>query len=275
MKECFKTTIINCVDQALPNKIKQQENEKNNDTNEDSITNLNIKNSLNLLENDQYLKANYCKKKIFQCTHKDILNNFKIFHPGNNEELPRKIIDLISEKRTNITLSQRQNLRKQRKNNSDNIRKKIKARFLKSLKDTLNQRLKYAGSIYFFNYLPSNFITNIAIFANKGILNKTFKQIFSEKFGYNDENAVNFNKRQNNILVIRFLEENETISEKSYYKYYNNMKYSEIYEEYLKSREFEEDIISIKAKEGIIYLEKYIDLALNLNNFFNMNNQII
>ena len=243
MNECFQKTSIKCKGQALPNKINEKENEINNDTNEDSIMNLNIRNNHSSLENNQYLKANDSKKKIFKCTHKDILNNFKIFHPGNNEELPRKIINLFLEKKINITLSQRQNRKKQRKNNSDNIRRKIKARFLKSLKNTLNQRLKYASSIYFFDYLPSKFITNIAKLANRGILNKTFTQIFSEKLVDNYENAVNFDKRQNNKLVILYLENNETISERSHYKYYKNMKYSEIYEEYLNSREFEEDII--------------------------------
>ena len=99
MKECFKKTSINCMGQTLPNKINEKENEINNDTNEDSIMNLNIINSNISLENDQYFKANDSKKKIFKCTHKDILNNFKIFHPGNNEELPRKIINLFSKKK--------------------------------------------------------------------------------------------------------------------------------------------------------------------------------
>ena len=271
MKECFKKTSIDCMDQALPNKINEQENETNKNTNEVSTTNLNIRNSHSFLENDQYLETNDSKKKVFKCTH----NNFKIFHPGNDEELPRKIINSFLEKKISITLSQRQNQRIPRKNNSDSIRRKIKARFLKSLKNTINQRLKYAGSIYFFNNLPSNFINNIAINANWGILNKTFKQIFLEKLGDNDENTVNLDKRQNNILAIEYLENNKTISEISHYKYYKNMKYSNIYEEYLNSREFEEDIIDIKMKEDKIYLEKYVDLALNLNNFFNKNNQII
>ena len=214
------------------------------------------------------LKSMIVRKKISKCIYKDYLNNFKIFHPGNDEELPRKIINLVMEKKIDNALSQRQNQRRQRKYNSDNLRRRAKVRFLKSLKNTINQRLKYAGSIYFFNNLPFNFNTNVQIIANRGILNKTFKQIFSEKLGDNDENELNFNKRHNNIMVIIYLEENETISERSHYKYYKNMKYSEIYEEYLNSREFEEDINEIKKKEDIIYLEKYIDLALNLNDYF-------
>ena len=269
MKECFKKTSNDCMDQVLPNKINGQENEKNNDSNENSIMNLNIKNSHSSQENDQNLKANDSKKKIFQCTHKDNFNNFKIFHPGNDEELPRKIINSFLEKKTTITLSQRRNQRISRKYNLDGIRRRIKARFLKSFINTINQRLKYAGTTRFFNNLPSYFITNITKNANRSILVKTFKQIFLEKLSDNNENEVISARRQNNILAIDYLEKNETIGERSHYKYYKNMKYSEIYEEYLYSREFEEDIIEIKMKGDKIYFEKYLDLALNLNNYFN------
>ena len=270
MGESSQKTNIKSMEQGLPNIIDEQENEINNYTSEDFTININIRNIHNSQESAQSLEANDSKKKIFQCIYNENFNRFKIFHPGNNEEYPRKLINLILEKKMSTTLPQR-NKRKKRKFNSDNIRKKIKSRFLKSLKNTLNQRLKYASSIYFFDYLSSKFITNIAKLANRGILNKTFTQIFSEKLVDNYENAVNFDKRQNNKLVILYLENNETISERSHYKYYKNMKYSEIYEEYLNSREFEEDIIGIKMKEGTIYLEKYIDLALNLNDFFNQN----
>ena len=48
------------------------------------------------------------------------------------------------------------------------------------------------------------------------------------------------------------------------------MKYYEIYDEYINSREFEDDIIRLKEKEGEpeIYIKKYINLALELNDFF-------
>ena len=48
------------------------------------------------------------------------------------------------------------------------------------------------------------------------------------------------------------------------------MKYYEIYDEYINSREFEDDIIKLKEKEGEpeVYIKKYIKLALKLNDFF-------
>ena len=277
MIQSNQKTSINSMDQSLPNIIDEQENEINNYTSEDFTINLNINNIHNSQESEQCLETKEGKKKIFQCIYNENLNRFKIFHPGNNEEYPRKLINLILEKKMRTTLSQR-NKRKKRKFNSDNIRKKIKSRFLKSLKNTLNQRLKSAGSKFYFNYLPINFVTNTTKIENRGILNMTLKEVYTKNFSENENNEINIHKMKDNILAILYLEKDEIISERCHYKYYKNMKYAEIYEEYLNSREFEEDIIKLKEEqkeleeeESKIYIEKYICIALNLNDFFNEN----
>ena len=51
------------------------------------------------------------------------------------------------------------------------------------------------------------------------------------------------------------------------------MKYYEIYNEYLRSYEFEIEINSLKNKENFEYIEFYIQLAFNLINFFLYNNR--
>ena len=51
-----------------------------------------------------------------------------------------------------------------------------------------------------------------------------------------------------NILVILGIEQNEELKEESNYNNYKCMKYYEIYEEYLRSKEFEEDIIKLEKK---------------------------
>ena len=48
-----------------------------------------------------------------------------------------------------------------RKYKPDDIRKKIKARFHKSIKTIINENLKKAGSKYFFSFLPQIFISSI------------------------------------------------------------------------------------------------------------------
>ena len=53
-------------------------------------------------------------------------------------------------------------IKKKRKYKSDDIRKKIKSRFLKATKNRINQMLKGAKSKYFFDFLPQCFICNIS-----------------------------------------------------------------------------------------------------------------
>ena len=51
--------------------------------------------------------------------------------------------------------------KKGRKYNHDDIRKKIKVKFHKTLKLLINSNLKKAGSKKFFNYLPQSFVGDI------------------------------------------------------------------------------------------------------------------
>ena len=67
--------------------------------------------------------------------------------------------------------------KKRRKFKPDNIRKKIKAKFHRDLKDALNQKLKKAGSIKLFELLPQSFITDITVKSNNQVLDKTLKKL--------------------------------------------------------------------------------------------------
>ena len=53
-------------------------------------------------------------------------------------------------------------MKKKRKYKSDDIRKKIKVRFHKVLKNKINESLKNAGSTELFSFLPQFFISNIS-----------------------------------------------------------------------------------------------------------------
>ena len=210
-------------------------------------------------------KANKKRKEVFRIV---CPSNFKIFHLGNYEQYPRNLINLISE---NNIIFKKNKKRKIRKHNADNIRKKIKSRFLKTLKAALNERLKLAGSKHLFNYLPQDFIVNVGKDQNRGAMYLTFKEVFSKDFSKGDKaKDINLKKCLDNKLVLDYLEKNIEVSAKSNFCYYKNMKYYEIYDEYINSREFEDDIIRLKEKEGEpeIYIKKYINLALELNDFF-------
>ena len=221
------------------------------------------------------------KKNLFPLDlRKDIFNvilpgRLVVFHKGENDRYPRNLINRIVNTKNKFVIStnsskKKNKLNNKRKRDSDNIRKKIKARFLKSLKNTINKRLKKAGANYFFRFLPQNFILNIKKKENKDALHLTFIEIFSKNFSKDKDKVQEsyIEKIEYNIKVINYLEKNRIIGKKSNYIYFKNMKYFEIYEEYLKSKEFEMDIIKLKEEENDEYIKKYIKLAFSLNNFF-------
>jgi len=157
-----------------------------------------------------------------------------------------------------------------RKINSDNIRKKIKARFLKVLKNTVNEKLKMAGSKKFFSFLPQCFISNVSKEKNRAVLNLTYKEVFSKNFCEDEKGArADLKKYYHNLSVLEYLEKNKEISKKSNFDYFKNMKYSQIYEEYFNSKEFEMEIASLKQeKENEKYIKEYIIKASNFIDFF-------
>jgi hypothetical protein len=219
-------------------------------------------------------KKNEQRKDIFRVVYR---TNFYIFSPGEFENCIRNLIKLISENKIDINLSKKGDTRKRRKYDLDDIRKKIKNRFLTNLKNALNEKLKHAGSEYLFDFLPPSFVSNVSKEENRVILNKTFKELFCMDFikGKSKTNQINSQRCKANKKVIDYLEKNEAVSEKIGYQFYRNMKYYEIYNEYLNSKEFEEDIIKLKNTESKKaqsdneeYIKQYINLALNLNDFF-------
>ena len=199
-------------------------------------------------------------------------NKFIIFTPGEFNNYTRKFINnfCYNDKKPKIIFLTKNVLTNQkRKDNADNIRKKIKARFLKSLKNTINQKLKLAGSEKFFNFLQQIFISNVSKEMNKEVLDLTFKEIFSKNFcRINNKTDSNNQKYYDNLSVLEYLEKNKNISQKSNYNIFKNMRYYQIFEEYLRSKEFEIEIDFLRQKENEEYIKKYIQLAYNLNAFF-------
>ena len=144
-------------------------------------------------------------------------NKFIIFTPGEFNNYTRKFIYNFcynDKKQKIIFLTKNVLTNQKRKDNADNIRKKIKARFLKSLKNTINQKLKLAGSEKFFNFLQQIFISNISKEMNKEVLDLNFKEVFSKNFcNINNKNNSNYQKYYDNILVLDYLEKNKNISQ--------------------------------------------------------------
>lgn len=208
-------------------------------------------------------------------------NTFKIVYPKEfyifnklGEKRDKKFLkDLFIKKLENSNkkiFHKRGIILRKRKYNSDNIRKKIKTRFIHSLKENINQKLKIAGSTKFFELLPQNFTSNISKDINRVMFDKSFKEVYSINFCKNEnKNDANLKKFQKNLDVLEYLEKNKEISEKSYYDYYKNLKFYQIYDEYIRSKEFKKGIITLKLKgEKEEYIYNYIKLAYDLNNFF-------
>ena len=164
--------------------------------NEEIIKKFEKKNDFNIKkENSLYDMGNYIgkKTKLFKVIYP---KQFIIFHRGDLDKYPINLInDILNKNRKRIKFYITKNDKKpkkrkmdknnvKRKNNSDNIRKKIKARFIKCLMNAINTRLKNSKSKQFFNLPPQSFVSNISRRENRGVLELTFKDIFSTKKMY-------------------------------------------------------------------------------------------
>ena len=216
--------------------------------------------------------------------------DYSIFNCGDLNDQSRQTIDSIFNRlyyygyknlriNSSIALDESPNQKKshkkkrnlkKRKENSDNIRKKVKSRFLKILKNTINQKLKLAGSKEFFSFLPQIFISNISRDKNREVLDLTYKEFFSKNFCEDEKaNESDMKKFKHNLKVLEYLDKNKEIAEKSNYNVFKNMKFYQIFNEYLRSKEFEKEITSLKLqKENDKYIRNYIIKAGSFIEFY-------
>lgn len=202
-------------------------------------------------------------------------NTFFIFHKGGNDKYIRKYIEVSlkmpsNEKENLFPFKSSKKQKRNRKEKADLIRKKIKAKFLKNLRQQANKKLNLGGSLKKFNFLQQIFISNITKEVNGGVLDLTFKELYSLNFcKYEIDGEPNLQKFNDNVSVIKYLEERPEISKKSNYEIFKDLKYYQIYEEYLRSKEFENEIIQLMKNFNYEYIRRYIKLAFGLNDFFN------
>ena len=164
--------------------------------------------------------------------------------------------------------------KKRRKFKPDNIRKKIKARFHKDLRNVINTKLKKAGSNSLLELLPQQFITNITIKTNKQALDLTLERIIKNELFENVNQKMKnpdrdkFNK---NMELMQYLKDKKEISSKAEFDKIINMKYEDILKAYFCSNEFEKSLIELynkNKKEKIEYIEEYINKAISYVDFF-------
>ncbi len=190
---------------------------------------------------------------------RNIFNKFKVYHIE-----PKKIKDKLSYKQ-----------RHKRKYKPDDIRKKIKARFHKSIKNIVNENLRQAGSKYLFSFLPQIFISSISRDKNHQVLNISYRDLIKKDFISNidDKKYKNKNvdlvKYKNNLKVLEYLDQNPDICERSGFDIISKMKYGDLLEEYFKSYEFEKAINKLREEnEEEDYIKEYVNKAKTYVKFF-------
>ena len=153
--------------------------------------------------------------------------------------------------------------KKQRKYKPDDIRKKIKVRFHKKIKNILNENLKNAGANELFSFLPQFFIGNISKKFNYQYMNTTFEELLSINFS--DFQKEYFNKEcdkkqfDKNKKTLEYLKNNPEISKNSGFDKMKKMKYRDLLCAYFSSLEFEHSVGQLeKEKESAEYIQEYI-----------------
>ena len=220
---------------------------------------------------------NFESTKIFNIT-KETKESYSSFLDENNETT------LLNRKRT-------RGKRRDRKDNSDNIYRKIKRSFFNyTLINELNTELKIARSVYSFEKFPQNFVSNVTKADNKIILDMTLLEIFKNKDLYKPkktDKTDKTDKKDKKVKKDKKYKKNETdwlnnynhnlklvemkeINQNERIKKILNKTFREIYTEHINSNESIVNEIKLLKKKKMRdeYIKNYIRLSKNLINFF-------
>ena len=184
----------------------------------------------------------------------------------DNEETDYCYLKFKTKKYYISSEGKKKRIKKIRKYKPDDIRKKIKVRFHKTLKNIINSNLKKVNSKELFDFIPQSFIGNISKKLNFNALNFTYKELLSINF---NQNKIDNKKYLKNQKVLKYLEENPEISKKSGFDIIQNMKYKDLLQLYFNSSEFEDAIELLKnEQESIEYIDEYIYRAKTFIRFY-------
>ena len=251
-----------------------------------------------LSSTNDFQKITEKKKNLFE------LDNFKgynLFHPGGKEPFYESLKNEIQDfekiypinlsvpckfkvKKKNQQMTRRKRHKSvKRKLKPDNIRKKIKSRFFKSIRMRINKMLKEAKSKELFDLLPQCFIINITKKKNQQIMDMPFKTLLTYNFIAEEKNMeqdsntksakdkwnVDIKKYDKNLRVISYLEQNKEIAKKSKFDIIGNMTVAQLFDEYLKSAEFEKEVVKLRNEgNDDSYIKDYIVKAFGFINYF-------
>ena len=182
----------------------------------------------------------------------------------------KKIFDVIYPEKSNFDFNRSENtkriifIKRRRRDKKDNILQKIKRAFFNNyLYNRINNLLKIGKKSHkFFYRFSKKFIIDMVKKNNKKLLDMTLRQIIE-----NDSNKGN--KLNSDFLPSLQVEKNDKLEELL------NSKYKDIFEAYINSKEFDNEIIQLKAKDMTdSYIKNYIYLSKNFIKFFEGDNEI-
>ena len=192
--------------------------------------------------NNKNTEINFHKHRIFNVIYPKTISLFTLLEKENNEET------FLRRKRSKI--------RETRKEDLDNVLKKIKTNFFNSaIFKKINAKLKSIGSRLNFERFPQRLVSDPNKERNKALFNMTLLEIIGKKELYDEKNL---KKYYHNLKVI----ESGDVQRDDEFIIILNKKYSELFEEYINSIEFIKEIEKLKEKKmKDDYIQKYINAA--------------
>ena len=213
--------------------------------------------------------VNNTRKEIFKVIQGNReTENFSVSSSESSCLFKNTELDSVSdkEKETNFIGNKRSKIKRPRKDNQDNIRRKIKRAFFNNaLINKLNDKLKKNGSLKYFMKFPQFFVCDGNRNNNKMILDMTLLEMFEKKELYANENEEGLFKYEHNLKMVQ----SEEIMENEEFKKILNKTFRELYTEYINSDEFNIDEINRlqEKKMGDEYINRYKYLAKNFIEF--------
>ena len=237
----FISPLPNCLTRAQSSPNEEEDNE---------MPNL----ELTLIPYEQSLLKNTITLKIFDVIYPDKYSVFTRIE--NNLSYLLKEEEMLCQRK-------RYNIRRKRRENNDNIRKKIKRGFFnKGLIHKLNMILKNQNINSYFEIFQQHFVGDVTKRTNNQLMNMTLEEIFEKKELYQESELKSY---KHNFNLVKSIE----IQENKELKNILNKKLYLIFEEYINSKEFLIDEINrLKNKKmDNGYIQRYIYLTKHFIEF--------
>ena len=201
-------------------------------------------------ENNQNSSFLGQKRKLFKINYRKKYDESNEIYPSSVEKafLNNKVLPTI----------------KRRRENQDNIRKKLKTVFFNTfLRKKINEILNNKHSRLYFEKFPISFVNDIRKNTNKDVIDKTLLEIILNKELYSENDLSNYN---HNIKVV----ENKEVKQIGELKKILNKTFREIFEEFINSKEFNIDEINRLKNNNLdnIYIERYIYQSKHFIEYF-------